>query len=203
MLACAWLPSVSLADGDPASDVLATQALFLPQDAGASPGQAAELSALLRAASDSGFQIRVALIASQADLGSITELWREPRSYARYLGQELSLVYKGPLLVVMPDGYSVYRLVGPRPAEQSAIADLRTPGVALASAAIAAVQRLGVTDGHSLALPSASLSRAPSASDTVAWLVFAIGAALVAFAWTLSLRARPFGVSAGARRGAQ
>jgi hypothetical protein len=36
------LPSVAavaLADGDPASDVLATQSLFLPQDAGAPPGQ--------------------------------------------------------------------------------------------------------------------------------------------------------------------
>ncbi len=203
VLACAWFPTTSLADGDPASDVLATQALFLPQDAGTSLRKAVELSALLQAASHSGFQIRVALIASQADLGSISELWREPRRYAQYLGQELSLVYRGPLLVVMPDGYSVYRVAGPRSAEQSAIAGLGPPGVALANGAIAAVQRLAAADGHSLPLPSASLSSSLSSTDPVAWLVFAIGAALVGVAWTLSLRARPFGLSASARRGAQ
>jgi hypothetical protein len=202
-LACAWMPGSSIADGDPASDVLVTQDLFLPQDAGASIKEAAELSALLRAASRSDFQIRVALIASQADLGSIGELWREPRSYAQYLGQELSLVYTGPLLVVMPDGYGIYRPEGPRPAEQPAVAALGAPGGALASSSITAVQRLAEADGHSLMLPNASLASNPNASDPLAWLVFAIGFALVALTWTLSVRARPFGLRTGARRGAQ
>jgi hypothetical protein len=50
----------------------------------------------------------VALIASPSDLGSVTALWRRPQSYADCLGQELSLVYGGPVLVVMPDGYGLY-----------------------------------------------------------------------------------------------
>lgn len=201
-LACVWMPGSSLADGDPASDVLVTQDLFLPQDARASLRQAAELSALVRAASRSGFQIRVALIASKDDLGSVTELWRQPRSYAQYLGQELSLLYTGPLLVVMPDGYGVYRVTGARPAEPSAVSGLGAPGIALASAAITAVQHLAMADGHTLSLASVSPSSNSSASDPVAWLVLAIGAGLVALAWTLSLRARPLRLSSSARRGA-
>ena len=95
------------ADGDPASDVLATQALFLPQDADVPAAQAAQLGSLLRAAAYAGYPIRVALIASASDLGSVTELWRKPQTYARFLGQELGLVYKGPLVVVMPNGVGI------------------------------------------------------------------------------------------------
>jgi hypothetical protein len=48
--------------------------------------------------------------ASRSDLGSVTELWRQPQSYARFLDQELSLslVYHGPLLVAMPGGFGYY-----------------------------------------------------------------------------------------------
>ena len=53
------------------------------------------------------------MIASPTDLGSVTELWRQPQNYARFLAQELSLLYRGPLLVVMPNGYGRYRLEGP------------------------------------------------------------------------------------------
>ena len=60
--------------------------------------QQAQLVALLAAARRSGYQLRVALIASSTDLGSVTELWRQPQSYAQFLGQELSLVYRGPVL---------------------------------------------------------------------------------------------------------
>ena len=35
----------------------------------------------------------------------MTALWRNPRGYARFLGIELSLAYKGRLLVVMPNGF--------------------------------------------------------------------------------------------------
>ncbi len=97
----------ALADGDPASDVLATQPLFLPQDAGIALPRQGQLTALLRTAASSGYQVRVAIIATRSDLGSVTELWRQPQTYARFLDQELSLVYRGPLLVVMPDGFGV------------------------------------------------------------------------------------------------
>ncbi len=86
-------------DGDPASDVLASQSLFLPQDAGISPTQQAQLAALLADARARGYPVRVAVIASAGDLGSVSALWRQPENYARFLGQELSLTYHGPRLV--------------------------------------------------------------------------------------------------------
>ena len=75
--------------------VLATQSLFLPQDAGVPAGRQAQLISLLATAQRSGVPLRVAVIASATDLGSVTELWSQPRLYARFLGQELSLVYRG------------------------------------------------------------------------------------------------------------
>ena len=78
VLAVALNPTSAAADGDPASDVLAQQSLFLPQDAGLSSTQQSQLGALLSSASRHGFPIRVALIASPSDLGSISELWKQP-----------------------------------------------------------------------------------------------------------------------------
>ncbi|HEY6396927.1 MAG TPA: hypothetical protein VIX82_05690 [Solirubrobacteraceae bacterium] len=190
-LASGWAAGPARADGDPASDVLASQAMFLPQDAAIPANQAAQLGALLTAAGRSGYQIRVAVIASPADLGSVTELWRQPQNYARFLGQELSLVYPGPLLVVMPNGYGLYRPGSPRSAEQSALATARSPGRDLGTGTLAAIQRLAAASGHTLSLPKATAPSNTGSTDTIAWVVFAIGAALIALAWTASLRARP------------
>lgn len=176
------------ADGDPASDVLATQALFLPQDAAVPAGQAAQLAGLLRAAARDGYPVRVALIASKPDLGSVTELWLKPQLYARFLGQELGLVYKGPLLVVMPNGIGVNGVPAASLPDQLGVAR----NASLASAAAALVVTLASSAGHRLTLPSVvAPASAPGSSDTVAWVAFAIGAALIALAWTVSLRARP------------
>ena len=96
--------AVARADGDPASDYLVTRQVFLSsQPASASLSQRELLSAVA-AANRAGFAIRVAVISSEYDLGSITALWRKPRIYARFLGLELSSVYKQRLLVVMPNG---------------------------------------------------------------------------------------------------
>ena len=54
--------------------MLVTQPAFIPQDAGASADQQLELIAELRAAAHAGFPIRVAIIPSAYDLGSVTAL---------------------------------------------------------------------------------------------------------------------------------
>ena len=184
----------ALADGDPASDVLVSQTLFLPQDAGVPSNQQAQLGALLQAAQRSGYQIRVAMIASRTDLGSVTELWRQPQNYARFLAQELSLLYRGALLVVMPNGYGLYRLASPLTAERSALAGIRAPGANLATATLRAIQRVASASGHNLPLPNATAPTNPGSTDTVPWIVFALGATLIVLAWTASLRARPLHV---------
>jgi hypothetical protein len=186
-----WLAAVARADGDPASDVLASQRLFLPQDAGVTANQQAQLGALLTTAERSGYSARVALIASQADLGSVTALWRMPQNYARFLGQELALLYHGPVLIVMPNGYGLYQASGTPTAGQSALAGADRPGSELGKAALTAVQLIAAAAGHPLPIQQTNAPPPPRSSDTIAWLVFAIGAALVALAWAASLRAQP------------
>ena len=105
IMPASWtVPAAAFADGDPGSDVLVYQDLFAGSDAGLSVSQQVQLGTLLKSASRAGVPIRVAIISSQADLGSVTALWRQPRAYARFLGIELSLAYKQRLLVVMPNG---------------------------------------------------------------------------------------------------
>jgi hypothetical protein len=180
------------ADGDPASDVLATYPLFLPQDAAIPASQQARLGALLKEAAPDGYPIRVAMIASATDLGSVTGLWRQPQSYADFLGQELSLVYHGPLLVVMPGGFGFYHAGRPTAAEHAAVAGVRPGrGAALGTATLTAVLRLAAASGHALPLPSATTTTSSGSSDPTPWIAFVIGAAIIAAAWTASLRARP------------
>jgi hypothetical protein len=196
-LAAGWVPGSARADGDPASDVLVAQTLFLPWDAGVSASQQTQLAALLREAEHHGYPLRVALIASSADLGSVTELWNQPQSYADFLGDELSLVYKGTLLVIMPDGFGLYRTGGSLGPEQAALASLRgtVAGASLGTAALLAVQRVEAAAGHPLSIPrNVQPTAASSSPDAIAWIVFVVGGALIALAWAGSLRARPLRV---------
>jgi hypothetical protein len=182
------------ADGDPASDVLTTEPLFLPQDAGIPAAQQAQLVALVRSASGGG-GIRVALIASPADLGSISALWREPASYAAFLGEELSLVYHGLLLVVMPNGFGLYDHGQSTARYGPAIAGIviHPTGGGLAATTITAIRRLAAASGHPLALPHVQVRANAGRANQTPWIVFGLGLVLIALAWAASLRARPLG----------
>ena len=191
-------PGAARADGDPASDVLVSQNLFLPWDAGVGAGQQAQLEGVLQTAARGGYPVRVALIGSASDLGSVTQLWRRPASYAQFLGEELSLVYRGRVLVVMPSGFGLFDPGRTAPAEQAALAQVRLPArVGLATAAITAVERLAAAAGHRLLVSSShaySSSRSTTGSgsgDTTSWIVFAVGGAVIALAWIVSLRVAP------------
>ena len=158
--------SVARADGDPGSDVLVYQNLFFGTDAGLSVQQQAELGAMLRAAAGSGFPVRVAIIASPFDLGAVTGLWHQPRTYARFLGYELSLAYKQRLLVVMPDGFGFN---WPRHSPASAYRvlagiSIRPGGDGLFTATEAAIGKLAHSSG--VKLPSVTQSAAAPASPT-------------------------------------
>lgn len=189
------LPAIAQADGDPASDVLTTQSLFLPADAGVSFAHENQLNRVLTAAAASGFPMRVAVIASKSDLGSITALWRQPQTYAQFLGEELSLVYHGTLLVVMPAGFGLNGPARAVAAGRSALAGLRPAagGTVLGTAALTAVQRVAAAAGHSLTIPAATATPAAASgsANPVPIIVFVLGLALIAVAWGASLRARP------------
>jgi hypothetical protein len=201
-LGAVLLAPIARADGDPASDVLAEQAAFIPAGRGIPTVDQARLEAVIRSATRHGVPVRVALIAARSDLGAITELWRQPAQYARFLGTELTDVFSGTLIVVMPNGYGVW-IVG-RHASSAALqragssligAPLPQSGRATAAAAVVAVRRVAAAAGDPLPNPrieSASRGRGPSSVGSVAWGVLAVGALFIVAAWVASLRARPW-----------
>jgi hypothetical protein len=192
-------PALARADGDPASDVLASQSAFVPADAGASTVELARVAAVLQGAARSGYAIRVAVIPSATDLGSVTALWRQPANYARFLGAELSLVSDARVLVVMPNGFGLYHAGRPLPSEQAALENLGPAPPGLVSAAITAIEQLAAASGHPLSSASlaaaaraGAVSRSGSGAGSATSLaVFASGLVLIALAWGASVRARP------------
>ena len=107
LVACV-LAGTARADGDPASDYLYGLKVFLPFDVKVPKERQREFMSFVEAANRSGYAIRVAVIGSSYDLGSVTSLWRQPRTYARFLGAELQFVYAKRLLIVMPNGFGMY-----------------------------------------------------------------------------------------------
>src|ERR1700761_6222871 len=78
LLACcaigAFAPTAR-ADGDPASDVLVYQNLFVTSESGMSSAQQSEVANLLATSARDGFPIRVAIIAAPVDLGAVPALF--------------------------------------------------------------------------------------------------------------------------------
>jgi len=168
----------------------------VPGDAGIPETERVRLTAVLREAKSAGFPVRVALIGSSYDLGSVYVLWRKPRSYARFLGTELSIGYRGRVLVVMPNGFGLYHHGHPVRAELSSLRGLRVGpgGPGLAAAATTATQRLAAKAGHRLRVPAA-VARSPATTSgghgLRTWAVLGAGLAVIAGAWALSLHLRP------------
>jgi len=180
------LPAIALGDGDPASDVLLGQSVFYPYAPAVSNRLQAKLNAETAAASRVRFPIKVALIASPADLGAIPSLFDKAQQYADFLDMEISFSGKSPLLVVMPSGYGVQGL---DPAATAAVSSLPKPSGAssddLAQAAIVAVPKLAGAAGHpigSVSAPSTTggSSRALSLALLAAAVVTAAAAIIVA-----------------------
>jgi len=174
------------ADGDPASDWLLTQPTFVPSDDGVPPAYAAQLRATVAAAKARGYGIRVALLGTQYDMGSVYSLWRQPKEYALFLGKELYFVYPGRLLVVFPNGLAT--TVGGRAApasQQAVVARIAPPGArpaALAAAATRAVVRLAADRGVVIAAPPLSGKKTTPASSNSRDRVTIAAAALLAAA---------------------
>jgi hypothetical protein len=144
VLALAFAVPLAYADGDPASDYLYTQKVFVPFDVTKQPVGAAQLTADVQGATKAGFAIRVAVIGSAYDLGSVPSLWRKPRVYARFLGAELAFVYKQRLLIVMPNGFGFFWKGHSVAREYATLDKIHTAadGPALIAAARAAVRSL-------------------------------------------------------------
>ena len=144
------------ANGDPASDVLITQQVFIPFEAPISTSAKDELIKTVAAANDRGYKIRVAVIAFTGDLGTAVSLWRHPQSYSKFLGSELAFVYSNRLLISMPSGFGFYRGRKPVAKEQAVVVKIppgKTP-TELTESTTKAVRALAAADG--VVLPKVS-----------------------------------------------
>jgi hypothetical protein len=144
LLAVACMASTAAADGDPASDVLYTDNLYLPYDA-PPPAAATALKRAIESAYGRHLRVKVAVIESQVDLGAVPSLWGKPSQYAKFLGTELETFYVGPLLIVMPGGFGIYDGGRSVAAEKRVLSSLSIKGFdseSLTRAAADAVGRL-------------------------------------------------------------
>lgn len=190
---------VARADSDPASGYLVANQVFLSSQSTATSPAQRQLVAAVAAANRAGFAIRVAVVSSEYDLGSDPGLWEKPRTYARFLGVELSRADRRQrLLVVMPNGFGynwpghptarIYRLLATVPLDSRA-------GAGLATAAEVAIRRLARASGVALPLsqPAAGGGSARPGSAGTLTIIGAVAggiAALFAFAIVIT-RARP------------
>jgi hypothetical protein len=191
--------------------VLVNRTLFDPIDSGIPFATVDRLTSLLTLSQRAGFPIRVAMINSATDLGTVTQFWGKPAGpgdYAYYLRTELQNLYGGQILVVMPNGFGLWGPPHGRDAVSKAELSVRAlspgHGVSLAAAAMAAVPLLAQADGHDI--PSASdiqVFTPPAAragTPFAAWLALALGGLLIAGCWRASLRARPLSLGRRAHR---
>ena len=180
------VPAAARANGDPASDVLLTDQVFLPFEAPISKSAQDDLRETVAAANKKGFKIRVALIAFTSDLGTATALWGHPQDYSKFLGKEIAFVTTDPLLVSMPAGFGFYDQDRPVAKERQVLAKIQ-PGkipTALAASTTAAVRALAAAKGITLPKPSSG------SSATHDRLI--LGAAVLAFLLVLVFPARLF-----------
>jgi hypothetical protein len=158
------IPAAARADGDPASDVLLTDTVYLPY----TPPSAAvtrDLRGVIASARSAGTPLRVAVIAARRDLGAVPDYYARPGEYARFLSGELGALNqfqhptpggtqpeRDPLIVVMPAGFGTS---GFPPGADAQLRDIDLSGDVspdgLAKAAGFAVQELAKKSGHPIA----------------------------------------------------
>jgi hypothetical protein len=142
------------------------------------------LHRVVQSARSAGYPIKVAVIDQPADLGTAYALWQKPQQYARFLGQELVFLYKGPLLIVMPNGYGIFHYKHPVAAERAVLDKLRVGSGpdGRVNSAVKAVARLSAATGHPVPVPPpAKLSgeRSGSSQTIDRLIIAAAGAAVV------------------------
>ena len=190
LVALAFLAPAALADGDPASDFLLSQSSFLsPYDGKIPTAQQKRIEAMLQSAKAQGFPLKLAVISTRYDLGAVPILYKKPQTYAKFLAQEDYYFWKDELLVVMPNGYGLYKLKNLPPEDKAVIAKLpkldTTSGPALADAAERAITALAARRGLTLSTGSGSsgnsvwVERGEIAGGAIVICLLAVGGVFV------------------------
>jgi hypothetical protein len=148
-------PAAAYANGDPASDVLLQETVYFPTQR-VTVQAADSLKAVVRKANAAGYKVRVALIKDESDLGTVPNLLNQPQKYADFLAPEIRFVYKGDVLVVMPDGLGVSSTdATPAPANalNGMLVEAGGSPDGLAQTAEEVVTKLAAAAGHPIAAP--------------------------------------------------
>jgi len=185
-LACLALPSVASADGDPASDVLLVQEVYEPYQPKIPKPVIDALNATLKKGREAGYPLKVAIIATQNDLGSVPQFFSRPEPYADFLEREIAFNQKVPLLIVMPNGFGS-AAAGPK--ADATIKTLDPPGTSdgdkLGRAAIDATIALAKAHGKTIPAPKIADAGGGSGGTSPA-IIFGVPVALLALGGALA-----------------
>jgi hypothetical protein len=181
-------PPTALADGDPCSDDLAVQPYCLPIAPAAAPSAQARIAAATADAKRQGLPLSVAVIAGADDLGAVPQYAGRPAEYAPFLATELAFVLRGPLLVVMPEGYALAN--SHDPALERAIEALPRPGsrspTVLVNAGADAVVAAAASTGRSVsATPASERDRSSLGLLLLVGVLLGSGVATAALVWVV------------------
>ena len=187
--ALALAPAPARADGDPASDVLLLQDVYLPYAPGIPKPLADTITTLLKTTRKAGFPLKVAIIADRKDLGAVPQFFGKPQSYAPFLQSEIAFNSKKPLLVVMPSGYGAAAL--PKGAQEGGFQGLDLPksagGEDLGRAAVTAIVKLSGAAGHPVPTPKLpEAGGGGGGGGTSPLIVFGVPVALLALGGVLA-----------------
>jgi hypothetical protein len=183
------------ADGDPASDVLLSDNVFLSYQSPYGSAEGRALEALAKQAKEQGFPLRVAVITQIADLGSVGGLYGKAQRYADFLASEIRFVYRGTLVVAMngkPGGFGVHG-PGATPAARRALERMKLPSSSLTAAELArlaavAMQRVAAASGHHLSAPAGATKTKTSSRLLRLFLIAALALAALGVGATLLAR---------------
>jgi hypothetical protein len=193
LLASLALPAAASADGDPASDVLLLQDTYLPYTPQVPKPLGDALTRMLNAGKKKGFKLKVAVIATKNDLGSVPQFFGRPQPYAAFLQSEIAFNKPKPLLVVMPGGFGTAEL---GPGAAGALQGVKPPASAsgddMGRAAIDATLKLAKASGVSLPAPTLPKSSSGGGGGgTSPAIVFGVPVLLLALGGVLAaLRSR-------------
>jgi hypothetical protein len=172
VLAAAALQPVApaRADGDPCSDYLLVGSLCPPNNPRPSQPQIDRTQKTIDAAKKAGYEIRVAVIGSTTDLGSVPVFFGRPQPYAKFLDAELQSAWTGKLLVVMAAGYGVREHTKPYLGGMKALKGLPPPANgtpdALMAAATVAVRKLAASEGVKVPVIPLAATTPPSSNGS-------------------------------------
>jgi hypothetical protein len=202
-LALAAAPA-AWADGDPASDILPAQDVYYPYTPPVSKSLVTAFDRELKQVRAAGYPFKVAVLASQGDMGSYPTLFDQPQRYADLLSSELptqsdrQLHGAFHLLVVMPGGFGGQNL-GDK--VDQALAPIKIDPAAgsdgLVRAAMQAVARIATAAGHPTKVPpeATAASSKPGAGGkgggtSAAAIFIPIAAVLIALTAIVLVRRR-------------